>query len=150
MKKMNNKGFSLVELIVVIAIMGVLMVVLAPQYLKFVEKSRLQKDNSAIAEIANTMKIALSDEAVAKEVRDSATTVKVELDGTESVWASGSTLLNNELASTISTKDYALSSGTYKGKKVTLEVKNEAGVFKIVGTGIIESQGGSASGSRVF
>ena len=33
MKKMNNKGFSLVELIIVIAIMAVLIVVLAPQYL---------------------------------------------------------------------------------------------------------------------
>ena len=35
MKKenMNNKGFSLVELIIVIAIMAILIVVLAPQYL---------------------------------------------------------------------------------------------------------------------
>lgn len=31
-KKMNNKGFSLVELIIVIAIMAVLMVVLAPSF----------------------------------------------------------------------------------------------------------------------
>ena len=38
MKKenMNNKGFSLVELIIVIAIMAILIVVLAPQYLKYV------------------------------------------------------------------------------------------------------------------
>ena len=31
-EKMNDKGFSLVELIIVIAIMAVLVVVLAPQY----------------------------------------------------------------------------------------------------------------------
>ena len=36
-KKMNNKGFSLVELIIVIAIMVILVAVLAPQYLKYVE-----------------------------------------------------------------------------------------------------------------
>ena len=43
-EKMNDKGFSLVELIIVIAIMAVLVVVLAPQYLKYVEKSREATD----------------------------------------------------------------------------------------------------------
>ena len=38
-KQKNNKGFSLVELIVVIAIMAVLVGVLAPQLMKYVEKS---------------------------------------------------------------------------------------------------------------
>lgn len=46
MKKqnMNDKGFSLVELIIVIAIMAILIVVLAPQYLKYVERSRNSTD----------------------------------------------------------------------------------------------------------
>lgn len=43
-RKMNNKGFSLVELIIVIAIMAILIVVLAPQYLKYVERSRNSTD----------------------------------------------------------------------------------------------------------
>lgn len=67
-KKMNNKGFSLVELIIVIAIMAVLMVVLAPQLLKYVEKTRLQKDNSAISEIANAIEIACADEAIINSI----------------------------------------------------------------------------------
>ena len=46
MKKMkkNNKGFSLVELIIVIAIMAVLVGVLAPQFIKYVEQSRRGTD----------------------------------------------------------------------------------------------------------
>ena len=36
----HNKGFSLVELIIVIAIMAILVAVLAPQYIKYVAKSR--------------------------------------------------------------------------------------------------------------
>lgn len=43
-KKLNNKGFSLVELIIVIAIMAVLIGVLAPQYLRYVERSREATD----------------------------------------------------------------------------------------------------------
>ncbi len=43
-KEMNNKGFSLVELIIVIAIMAILVGVLAPQFIKYVERSRVSKD----------------------------------------------------------------------------------------------------------
>ena len=41
-RQKNNKGFSLVELIVVVAIMAVLVGVLAPAYLRYVEKARRQ------------------------------------------------------------------------------------------------------------
>lgn len=44
--KKNNSGFSLVELIIVIAIMAVLIGVLAPQFIKYVEKSKESKDIS--------------------------------------------------------------------------------------------------------
>ncbi len=48
---MDNKGFSLVELIIVIAIMAVLVGVLAPQFVKYVEQSRESKDIQTIEEI---------------------------------------------------------------------------------------------------
>lgn len=44
MKKTNNKGFSLVELIVVIAIMAVLVGVAAPTFTKYVEQARRSTD----------------------------------------------------------------------------------------------------------
>ena len=60
-KKMNNKGFSLVELIIVIAIMVVLIAVLAPQYLKYVEKSRVASDQTTIVEYINAMQVIAAD-----------------------------------------------------------------------------------------
>lgn len=61
MKKMNNKGFSLVELIVVIAIMAVLIGVLAPQFLKYVEKSRQSTDVQNVQEIKSAIEVYVAD-----------------------------------------------------------------------------------------
>ncbi len=80
MKKMNNKGFSLVELIIVIAIMAVLMGVLAPSLLKYVEDSRIQTDETAMAEVMNAAKIALSVEEVYKKAPTPSFTVTLAED----------------------------------------------------------------------
>ena len=143
MKKMNNKGFSLVELIVVIAIMGVLMVVLAPQYLRYVEKSRLQKDNSAIAEIAENIKIAVSDDAVVGEEFDGAT-ITVGNAG----YTCDDTALAAELVKTVGETDAVkLTSNTYKDNgNVTLEVTKDSDKFFVVtGSDLILAVGGDAT-----
>ena len=64
----SKKGFSLVELIVVIAIMAVLVGVLAPALMGQVEKSRKQKDESAVAELVHSVEIAIADENVYDEI----------------------------------------------------------------------------------
>lgn len=63
MKKenMNNKGFSLVELIIVIAIMAILIVVLAPQYLKYVERSRNSTDMQNVTTIKTAIETYAAD-----------------------------------------------------------------------------------------
>ena len=67
-RKNENKGFSLVELIVVIAIMAVLTSVLAPSLLAYVERSRAQKDDSAMSEVVNAVLLGLSDQDIYDEV----------------------------------------------------------------------------------
>ena len=74
MKKMNNKGFSLVELIVVIAIMAVLMGVLAPTLIGNIEKSRETKDLNALDSVYQAVTHAMSVEAAAKQVPDAGLT----------------------------------------------------------------------------
>lgn len=76
-KQKNNKGFSLVELIVVIAIMAVLVGVLAPQLIKYVEKSREATDIQTCDNIATALKTYYADEEA------TATTVTVTLGKTE-------------------------------------------------------------------
>ena len=67
-KKLGNKGFSLVELIVVIAIMAVLVCVLAPTLIRNVEKSRESTDLQNLDSIRQSVVTAVSTEAVAKEL----------------------------------------------------------------------------------
>ena len=70
--KPNSKkgGFSLIELIVVVAIMAVLVAVLAPSLLAYVERSRAQKDASAMGEVTNAVRLALADQDVYDELLD--------------------------------------------------------------------------------
>lgn len=60
-KKRNNRGFSLVELIIVIAIMAVLTAIVAPQYIKYVEKSKVSADEANITEFDSALKVIAVD-----------------------------------------------------------------------------------------
>ena len=62
MKKTSNKGFSMVELIIVIAIMAILAAALAPALIKYINKSRLSTDIQTGQTIATSVQSALANE----------------------------------------------------------------------------------------
>lgn len=59
-KKLSNKGFSLVELIIVIAIMAILVGVVGTQVVPYIEKSREAKDYQVVSSIATAANTAFS------------------------------------------------------------------------------------------
>lgn len=62
MKKKSNKGFSLIELIIAIAILVILTGLLAPQFMKYIEKSRLAKDLQALDSVYTAVQGSIADE----------------------------------------------------------------------------------------
>ena len=120
-KEMNNKGFSLVELIIVIAIMVILIAVLAPQYLRYVEKSRVASDQNTVVEYINAMQTVASDPEISL---DSGKSYKVEIE------ASGNIKVSDDLAKILT--DYGiLDNATLTSSKVQSTIYKGAGDYTL-------------------
>ncbi len=62
--KKRNAGFSMIELIIVIAIMAILTGVLAPMLVQYINKARLSTDIDTGKEIAKAIMTCVTDESV--------------------------------------------------------------------------------------
>ncbi|MCM1048042.1 MAG: prepilin-type N-terminal cleavage/methylation domain-containing protein [Clostridiales bacterium] len=124
-KEMNNKGFSLVELIIVIAIMVILIAVLAPQYLRYVEKARVSSDQNTIVEYINAMQTVAADPDISLD--DSKTyTVSISPSSKPDYIVTSGDL------STILTTNGILDSNTLATSKVqSTAYKNSGGVYTL-------------------
>ena len=148
----KRNGFSLVELIVVIAIMGVLMVLLAPQYLKYVEKSRLQKDNAMIGEVAESIKAACANEVVADWILDRPRPVKFSFVGGAGdnkslvLDKNSSSELEKELTKVLP-EGMHTSSRTYQSSSTppVVNVDIDAGAFMVTVDGFIAEPAGGTT-----
>lgn len=64
----DKEGFSLVELIIVIAIMAILIAVVALAVIPYLEKSRVGKDQQAIDTVYNAFQSCVADQKITKDL----------------------------------------------------------------------------------
>ena len=101
MKKTNNKGFSLVELIIVIAIMAILAGAIAPALIRYIDRSRKSNDINACKSIKTAFETALTNEDLYSELVNGVTyTITADSTTISPTIASGSG--NMEIFSNIS------------------------------------------------
>lgn len=96
MKKMNNKGFSLIELIIVIAIMAILVAIIAPNLTKYLGKSKKKTDDKNLDEVKQQVQNAISD-ASTDEVAVPTGTLTVACSGSTVTVTGGNTNFNSIL-----------------------------------------------------
>lgn len=110
--KKNNKGFTLVELIIVIAIIAILVAVLAPNYVRYVDRSRWSSDRNDCEALLSEVKTAI---------------VEVQNDGKE-IKAQTITVTSNadvEVAPSDTDLENALSAADINWKKVRVKHKQD-------------------------
>ena len=77
--KKSNKGFSLVELIIVIAIMAILAAAIAPALIRYIDKSRKADDLQLAGNIASAASAALANEDAYAEINFGTNNEDVEI-----------------------------------------------------------------------
>ena len=125
----NNKGFTLVELIIVIAVMAILTVVAAPQYVKYVESSRVEVDKNALGEIAHVAEIEFVNYMVNYSVTDDEIVFTVtDKSGEDATFAAGKSEYS-DLVKKIeeSFAGYDFKSDKYSTKAITFEIEKSTG-----------------------
>ena len=138
-KKKDNKGFTLVELVIVVAILAILVGLLAPQYTKYVEKSRKAADASNMNELIKVVQTFAGDTdnelpagkyTITIGVAD-ATNTGIAAETNKTVPTKLETELNAaspDWSTKLTTKSKKWNAGAQSDIKAEIEVKPDGGV----------------------
>lgn len=80
-KKLDNKGFSLIELIIVIAIMAILIGIVGTQVVPYIEKSKQAKDQQVLSSLLTSATTAFASNAELLDGATSETKFTITMDG---------------------------------------------------------------------
>ena len=111
--KKNNKGFSLVELIIVIAIMAILAGALAPALIKYINKSRKSTDIQNADSLRTAVQTALSN----PDAQDAAAALTFPADASANITSTSTNKFYSEIYSVVGN---AALKTKYKGGSVAV------------------------------
>ena len=118
-KKMNNKGFTLVELIVVLVILAILAAILVPTLMGYIDKARQEKDFST----AQSVRVA-AQSVLAELYSKSDDPTKITGDKEGAVLDLVGAIKDNSNNYTIDGKSVDITSATYSAKYDSTKVTN--------------------------
>lgn len=122
--KKNNKGFSLVELIVVVLILGILAVAVTPQIMTWIDKSHVAKDESYAGTASSAIE-AVALEFIGKGEQDEIAPVAKIVDGSvECFKIDGTTAANGAF-------EDAVKAAFANGGKCTAPSQNSMDLFLV-------------------